>query len=234
MNPHPGTPPPERCTVDLAPIEPRQAVTVRWRGQPVVVRHRTREEIERARSTPFAALHDRYARNAALPAKTLAHDENRRLAEHPEWLVVIGLCTHMGCILTLSEPSVRHSEDEGWFCRCHAARFDLAGRVIGGPASTLPARAAVSLCRARQDRDRLRAELEPTSVRLIKVPGAWLRRGATEVVSCHVYADRRDQFALRADAKLWRRVKGTICQPAGPVSAPLDTRHLGASRRPEW
>jgi ubiquinol-cytochrome c reductase iron-sulfur subunit len=136
MNPHPGTPRPERCIVDLAPIEPGQAVTVAWRGQPVVVRHRTHAEIERARSAPVSGLHDRYARNAALPALAPASDENRTLARHPEWLVVIGLCTHMGCTLRLSDRSLRTSDAEGWFCRCHGARFDLAGRVIGGPART--------------------------------------------------------------------------------------------------
>jgi ubiquinol-cytochrome c reductase iron-sulfur subunit len=136
MNPHPGTPRPERCMVDLAPIEPGQAVTVAWRGQPVVVRHRTGAEIARARSMPVSHLRDRYARNAALAAKAPASDENRTLAGHPEWLVVIGLCTHMRCILTPSDQSRRDSEADGWFCRCHAARFDLAGRVIGGPAPT--------------------------------------------------------------------------------------------------
>jgi ubiquinol-cytochrome c reductase iron-sulfur subunit len=136
MNPHPGTPPPERCTVDLAPIEPGQAVTVRWRGQPVFVRHRTSAEIERARSVRLGSLKDPYARNAVLPARAPAHDENRTLAEHPEWLVVIGLCTHMNCVLTASDPALRGADDEGWFCRCHAARFDLAGRVQSGPATT--------------------------------------------------------------------------------------------------
>jgi ubiquinol-cytochrome c reductase iron-sulfur subunit len=134
MNPHPGTPAPERCSVDLAPIEPGQAVTVAWRGQPVVVRRRTREEIARARSVHASALIDRYARNAALPARAPASDENRTL--HPEWLVVIGLCTHMGCVLSLRGQSPHGSDAEGWFCPCHAARFDLAGRVTDGPART--------------------------------------------------------------------------------------------------
>src|SRR5688572_23216020 len=103
MNPHPGTPPPERCLVDLAPIEPGQVVTVTWRGQPVVVRHRTREEIARARSVRVSGLHDRYARNAALAALAPASDENRTI--NPEWLVVIGFCTHMGCVLSLRHQS---------------------------------------------------------------------------------------------------------------------------------
>ncbi|MFZ1105851.1 MAG: ubiquinol-cytochrome c reductase iron-sulfur subunit [Hyphomicrobiaceae bacterium] len=136
MNPHPGTPPPERCTVDLAPIEPGQAVTVAWRGQPVFVRHRTREEIERARGVRLGGLKDPYARNALLPARAPAHDENRTLAEHPEWLVVIGLCTHMNCVLMASDRALRDADNEAWFCRCHAARFDLAGRVQSGPAGT--------------------------------------------------------------------------------------------------
>jgi ubiquinol-cytochrome c reductase iron-sulfur subunit len=117
--------------VDLAPIEPGQVVTVTWRGHPVVVRHRPREEFARARSVRVSGLHDRYARNAALAALAPASDENRTI--NPEWLVIIGFCTHMGCVLSLRHQFVRDSDAEGWFCRCHAARFDLAGRVIGGP-----------------------------------------------------------------------------------------------------
>jgi ubiquinol-cytochrome c reductase iron-sulfur subunit len=134
MNPNPGTPLPS--VVDLAPIEPGQAVTVAWRGLPVVVRHRTREEIERARNVPLHVLPDRDARNAALAPRAPASDDNRTLEGHPEWLVVIGVCTHMGCLLTMTDALQRGDGDEGWFCRCHAARFDLAGRLRSGPART--------------------------------------------------------------------------------------------------
>jgi ubiquinol-cytochrome c reductase iron-sulfur subunit len=136
MNPNPATPPPEVTDVDLAPIEPGQAITVRWRGLPIVVRHRTAEETRIARSTPVAHLRDRLARNEALPKNTPADDANRTKAGHESWLVVVGVCTHLGCLLKSESSAEAVVTGEGWFCPCHAARFDLSGRVRGGPAPT--------------------------------------------------------------------------------------------------
>lgn len=136
MNPNPGTPSPEARLVDLVPIAPGQTVTVAWRGQPVFVRHRTSDEVARARNVAVSDLLDPHARNAALPANAPADDANRTLAGRPEWLVVVGLCTHLGCRLQPLHAIEPGSTGEGWFCPCHAARFDLAGRVRGGPART--------------------------------------------------------------------------------------------------
>lgn len=136
MNPNPGTPPPETRLVDLAPISPGQAVTVTWRGQPIFVRHRTSDEIERARNVSVSELPDPRARNAALPAGAPASDANRTHAGRPQWLVVIGLCTHMGCRLQPLRTIEPGNSGEAWLCPCHAARFDLAGRVRAGPART--------------------------------------------------------------------------------------------------
>jgi ubiquinol-cytochrome c reductase iron-sulfur subunit len=119
--------------VDLAPIRSGQAITVAWRNRPVVIRHRTADEIARARATAVDTLLDPYARNAALPAKAPATDANRTNARHPHWLVVVGLCTHLGCRLIDRDLP---EGVEGWFCPCHAARFDVSGRVRGGPALT--------------------------------------------------------------------------------------------------
>jgi ubiquinol-cytochrome c reductase iron-sulfur subunit len=130
MNPAAGVTP-GTILIDLAPILPGQAITVAWRNQPVVIRHRTADEIARARDTAADALLDPYARNAALPAKALATDANR--THVPEWLVVVALCTHLGCRLIHRDLP---DGVEGWFCPCHAARFDLSGRVRGGPALT--------------------------------------------------------------------------------------------------
>ena len=91
--------------------------------------------MELARSVPLDGLFDPYAQNAALPKKAAASDANRTRADRPEWLVVVGLCTHLGCRLEANDSFARESND-GWFCRCHAARFDLAGRVRSGPAPT--------------------------------------------------------------------------------------------------
>ena len=136
MNPNPATPPPEVRDVDLAPIEPGQAITVQWRGLPIVVRHRTAEEVRVARSTPLAHLRDRFARNEALPKRASADDANRTKEGHESWLVVVGICTHLGCHLRSQDSAEAVATGEGWFCPCHAARFDLSGRVRSGPALT--------------------------------------------------------------------------------------------------
>jgi ubiquinol-cytochrome c reductase iron-sulfur subunit len=138
MNPNPGTPPGTRL-VDLAPIAAGQAVTVAWRGQPVVIRHRTPDEIAGARSAAVGDLPDPFARNAALAANAPASDANRTRAGRPDWLVVVGLCTHLGCrlrALTRQTGDPIEREGGGWFCPCHAARFDDSGRVVSGPAPT--------------------------------------------------------------------------------------------------
>jgi ubiquinol-cytochrome c reductase iron-sulfur subunit len=131
MNPNPGSPA-GTVVVDLAPILPGQAITVAWRSQPVVIRHRTPDEIALARAVAAAGLPDPYARNAALPELASATDANRTRGR-PEWLVVVAVCTHLGCGL---KPADIVGRGEGWFCPCHAAQFDLSGRVRSGPART--------------------------------------------------------------------------------------------------
>jgi ubiquinol-cytochrome c reductase iron-sulfur subunit len=133
-NPNAATPSPS-ILIDLTPIRPGQAITVSWRAQPVIIRHRTPIEVDLARSVPLNELIDPHARNAALPANAPASDANRTHAGKPEWLVVVGVCTHLACRLETNDAFARESND-GWFCRCHAARFDLAGRVRSGPAPT--------------------------------------------------------------------------------------------------
>jgi ubiquinol-cytochrome c reductase iron-sulfur subunit len=85
---------------------------------------------------PVAGLIDPHARNAALSERAAASDANRTLARHPEWLVVVGVCTHLGCRLLTGDPAAPDGRGEGWFCPCHAARFDTSGRVCSGPART--------------------------------------------------------------------------------------------------
>ncbi len=135
MSPNPGTPSPS-VLVDLTPIRPGQAITVSWRAQPIIIRHRTREEVRLARSVPLDGLLDPFARNASLPANAPASDANRTRAGRPEWLVVVGICPHLGCRLITNESVDPGKKDEAWFCPCHAARFDLAGRLVSGPATT--------------------------------------------------------------------------------------------------
>jgi ubiquinol-cytochrome c reductase iron-sulfur subunit len=91
--------------------------------------------VDLARNVALADLADPYARNAALPANAPASDANRTHAGKPEWLVVVGVCTHLACRLETHDAIARDNND-GWLCRCHSARFDLAGRVRSGPART--------------------------------------------------------------------------------------------------
>ena len=135
MNPHKGTSPPETRDVDLGLIEPGQMKTIAWRGLPVAIRSRTPDEVRGARNVTMSELPDALARNEALPKNAPASDANRTKAGHEQWLVVVSLCTHLGCRLTRTGREAL-TTSEGWFCPCHAARFDLSGRVRGGPART--------------------------------------------------------------------------------------------------
>lgn len=134
MNPGPGTTDETAVRVDLKRIEPGHARRVMWRGVPVLVRHRTTEEIAAARAVPLNLLHDPLARSARHPADAPALDEHRTDPADPAWLVVVGLCTHLGCALDPNGPLAPAQYDEALFCKCHAARYDTAGRVRGGPA----------------------------------------------------------------------------------------------------
>ncbi|MFN0264467.1 ubiquinol-cytochrome c reductase iron-sulfur subunit [Tepidamorphus sp. 3E244] len=113
--------------VNLDAIDEGSAITVLWRGKPVFIRHRTAQEIEEARSVDINDLPDQSAENANLPAGEPATDENR--AEKPEWLVMVGVCTHLGCV-----PLGQQGDFGGWFCPCHGSHYDTAGRIRKGPA----------------------------------------------------------------------------------------------------
>ena len=108
--------------VDLSPIEEGQAVTVIWQGKPVFIRHRTADEIERARNTDVSGLRDREP------------DEDR--VQKPEWLVMVGICTHLGCVPLGQRPSDFKGDYGGWFCPCHGSHYDESGRIRRGPAPT--------------------------------------------------------------------------------------------------
>jgi ubiquinol-cytochrome c reductase iron-sulfur subunit len=108
--------------LDLAPIQEGQAVTMMWRGKPIFIRHRTADEIKKAQDTPLSDLKDPQT------------DEARIKAGKEQWLVMIGICTHLGCI-----PKGQRTGDErgpfgGWFCPCHGSVYDTSGRIRQGPA----------------------------------------------------------------------------------------------------
>jgi len=104
---------------DLSAIEEGQSVTIKWRGLPVFVRHRTAAEIEEARAVPLSELKD--------PAT----DAERTKEGHEQWLIMIANCTHLGCV-----PVGESGDYDGWLCPCHGSHYDTAGRIRKGPAPT--------------------------------------------------------------------------------------------------
>jgi ubiquinol-cytochrome c reductase iron-sulfur subunit len=120
--------------VDLSPIQPGQAITVMWRGKPVFVRNRTDDEVKAVKAVPLSQLIDQDAR--VLEAKTTltATDENRTKKGKENWLVVIGVCTHLGCVPKGQAPSDDRGEYNGWSCPCHGSLYDASGRVRRSPA----------------------------------------------------------------------------------------------------
>ncbi len=103
--------------VDLAPIAEGQVIKVFWRGKPIFINHRTPKEIEEARSVSLASLPDPQT------------DQQRVKAGHDQWQVLIGICTHLGCI-----PIAHQGDYQGFFCPCHGSQYDTSGRIRRGPA----------------------------------------------------------------------------------------------------
>ncbi|MFM2365715.1 MAG: ubiquinol-cytochrome c reductase iron-sulfur subunit [Pseudomonadota bacterium] len=114
--------------VDVADVAPGTQLTVKWRGKPVFIRRRTPEEIQAARDTALSDLVDVNGENANKPDADAA-DANRTMDEAGEWLVMMGVCTHLGCV-----PLGDAGDFGGWFCPCHGSHYDTAGRIRKGPA----------------------------------------------------------------------------------------------------
>ena len=114
--------------VDVADVEVGTQLTVKWRGKPVFIRRRTEAEITEARAVDMNELPDGDARNNNI-GEAPATDENRTMDESGEWLVMIGVCTHLGCV-----PLGDAGDFDGWFCPCHGSHYDTAGRIRKGPA----------------------------------------------------------------------------------------------------
>ncbi len=105
--------------VDISQVAQGQQITVLWRGKPVFIRHRTQADIAEAEAVDWEALRD--------PEP----DSARVKAGHPEWLIMVGVCTHLGCV-----PLADQGEYDGWFCPCHGSHYDTSGRIRKGPAPT--------------------------------------------------------------------------------------------------
>ncbi len=134
MNPDAGALALASTEVDLSPVQTGQAITVMWRGKPVFIRNRTAEEIEKARSVPLDELPDDVARNENIAADAPATDENRVIDGKSNWLVMVGICTHLGCIPKGQAVGDSKGDFGGWFCPCHGSHYDTAGRIRKGPA----------------------------------------------------------------------------------------------------
>lgn len=106
--------------VDLAPIQLGQRVTVKWRGNPVFVDHRSETEIKAAQAVDVETLRDPQT------------DAER--VKKPEWLIVVGVCTHLGCVPLGQKATDPRGEWGGWFCPCHGSQYDTSGRIRKGPA----------------------------------------------------------------------------------------------------
>jgi len=103
--------------VDLGPIAEGQVIKVFWRSKPIFISHRSKKEIEEAQKVDVASLKD-------------PEPDSKRVKEgHDQWLVVIGICTHLGCI-----PLAHQGNYDGWFCPCHGSQYDSSGRIRQGPA----------------------------------------------------------------------------------------------------
>ena len=118
--------------VDLSPVAVGQQIVVKWRGHPLFIRHRSPAEIDSAKKVEISSLPDPLARNANKPDTASAADEDRVIK--PEWLVLIGVCTHLGCTPTVSTPAIPEGDYGGWLCHCHGSMYDTAGRIRKGPA----------------------------------------------------------------------------------------------------
>lgn len=106
--------------VNIGAVEAGQAITITWRGKPVFIRRRTAEEIKEATEVKMDDLRDPQT------------DSDR--VQKPEWLILVGVCTHLGCVPLGQKSSDPRGDYNGWFCPCHGSHYDTSGRIRKGPA----------------------------------------------------------------------------------------------------
>ena len=122
MNPAADTLALANIEVDVSKIAEGQSITVKWRGKPVFIRHRTEDEIARASVTDMSDLR---------------HPESDQArTEKPDYLVLVGVCTHLGCVPLGQKTGEVRGDYDGWFCPCHGSHYDTSGRIRKGPAPT--------------------------------------------------------------------------------------------------
>jgi len=120
MNPAKDTLALSTTEVDLSPVQVGQRLTVAWRGKPVFIDHRTPEEIKAAQNVDASSLRDPQPDSARV--------------KKPDWLVIVGVCTHLGCIPLGQKAGDDRGPYGGWFCPCHGSIYDTSGRIRQGPA----------------------------------------------------------------------------------------------------
>jgi ubiquinol-cytochrome c reductase iron-sulfur subunit len=133
MNPAADTLAVSTTDVDLSNVKEGQSVTVMWRGQPVFIRNRTQKEIDEARNVDVKTLKDQNAADLITDQARVAQSTFDG-KEMPNWLVVVGVCTHLGCIPLGQKPTDPRGAYDGWFCPCHGSQYDSSGRIRQGPA----------------------------------------------------------------------------------------------------
>ncbi len=122
MNPAADTLALASVEVDISAVEEGESILVKWRGKPVFIRHRTPTEIEEARLADDIGLPD------------VQFDEERVTAGKEQWLILVGVCTHLGCVPLGTKSGDDKGEFGGWFCPCHGSHYDTSGRIRKGPA----------------------------------------------------------------------------------------------------
>ena len=114
--------------VDLSFLKEGQSITVVWQGKPVFIRNRTQQDIDEARAVPMSQLKDPQSDQDRVAQSKFGGNDM------PNWLVMVGVCTHLGCIPLGQKPTDPHGNFDGWFCPCHGSQYDSSGRIRQGPA----------------------------------------------------------------------------------------------------
>ena len=120
MNPAEDTIAPGTTEVDVSQINEGQSITVKWRGKPVFIRKRTKDEIDDAKKVNLSDLKD--------------PEQDVDRVKKDEWLVLVGVCTHLGCVPLGQKLTDSKGEYNGWYCPCHGSHYDTSGRIRKGPA----------------------------------------------------------------------------------------------------
>ena len=122
MNPAADTLALASTEIDLSSLEEGQAITVKWRGKPVFVRHRTADEIKQAQEVSLEGMRD-------------PQTDSERVTKE-KYIVLVGVCTHLGCVPLGQKSGDVKGQYGGWFCPCHGSHYDHSGRIRKGPAPT--------------------------------------------------------------------------------------------------